>query len=211
MQIFPRSLNYLPLVAVAGAVGTGVLVVGVFWYFFSPKNLQVGYGPTQPVPYSHKLHVGELGMDCRYCHTSVESSQEAAVPPTQTCMGCHAVVAPDRPTLEPLREAWKNGESVEWVRVHKLPEHAFFDHSVHVTAGVGCVSCHGQVDQMDVVSTQTPIGMGWCLDCHRNPEPHLRPPTQVTNMTWKPGDGDEELIAHISTVNPPEHCSGCHR
>ncbi|MEM9188545.1 MAG: cytochrome c3 family protein [Myxococcota bacterium] len=214
MQIFPRTLNYLPLVgAIVAAVGGGV-VTFVFWYYFSPKNLQVGYTPPQPIPYSHQLHAGQLGIDCRYCHSSVEVSHEAVIPPTQTCMGCHAIVHPDSPSLEALRESWATGDPVEWVRVHKVPDHAYFNHSVHVNSGVGCVSCHGRVDQMEVVGIQEPLGMGWCLECHRNPEESLVPPTRVTDMDW--GDTpdnrpDEELILEVSELNAPEHCSGCHR
>jgi len=213
MQIFPRTLNYLPLVAAIGAALAGGAVTFVFWYWFSPKNLQVGYAPEQPIEYSHRLHAGELGMDCRYCHSSVEHSQEAMVPPTQTCMGCHAVVRPDSPKLEALRESWREDRAVEWVRVHKLPEHAYFDHSVHVAAGVGCVSCHGRVDQMEVVSVQQPLAMSWCLECHRAVRENnwLRPRNRVTDMAWQDGDGDEGLVADVSTLNPPEHCSGCHR
>jgi len=212
MQIFPRTLNYLPLVGALGAAVGGAAVVFVFWYFFSPKNLQVGYSPEQPVQYSHALHAGELGIDCRYCHASVEDSQEAMIPPTQTCMGCHAVVRTDSALLQPVRDSWESGDPIPWVRVHKLPEHAYFDHSVHLTAGVGCVSCHGRVDQMEVVGIREPISMGWCLECHRDPEPHLRPPHLVADMDWEPGDPeDDALIADISTVNAPEQCSGCHR
>ena len=211
MQIFPRTLNYLPLVAAVATVVGGAAATFVFWYWFSPKNLQVGYAPEQPIPYSHELHAGELGIDCRYCHVSVERSQEANIPPTQTCMGCHAVIRADSPNLAALRESFESGEPVRWVRVHKLPEHAYFDHSVHLAAGVGCVSCHGRVDQMDVVSVQKPISMGWCLECHRDPGPNLVPPTQVTNLGWQPGDGDDQLIASVSALHPPTHCSGCHR
>lgn len=211
MQIFPRTLNYLPLIVAAAVAGGGLTVTLAVWYYASPKNLQVGYEPDQPVPYSHRLHVGQLGLDCRYCHSSVEVSQEAMVPPTQTCMGCHAVIKKDSAALEPVRESWATGKPVEWVRVHKLPEHAYFDHSAHVTVGVGCVSCHGRVDQAEVVAIEEPLSMGWCLECHRDPGPSLVPPTQVTNLAWQPGDGDDELIADLSTINPPEHCSGCHR
>ena len=211
MQIFPRTLNYLPLVGAVLAAGGGAVATVVVWYWFSPSFLQVGFAPEQPIPYSHRLHAGELGLDCRYCHASVERSQEAMIPPTQTCMGCHAVVRPDSPLLEPLRESWTSGEPVEWVRVHKLPEHAYFDHSVHLAAGVGCRTCHGRIDQLDVVSIQQPISMGFCVECHRNPEPQLVPPTQVTNLDWQPGDGDDELIVAVSSLQPPEHCSGCHR
>jgi hypothetical protein len=212
MQIFPRTLNYLPLVGALGAAVAGGTVVFIFWYFFSPKNLQVGYEPEQPVQYSHALHAGDLGMDCRYCHASVESSQEAMVPPTATCMGCHAVVRTDSPLLQPVRDSWENGTPIPWVRVHKVPEHAYFDHSVHLAAGVGCVSCHGRVDQMEVVGVRQPLAMGWCLECHRDPEPHLRPRHLVTDMDWERGEPeDDALIADVSTLNPPEHCSGCHR
>ncbi|MBW2462683.1 MAG: cytochrome c3 family protein [Deltaproteobacteria bacterium] len=216
MQIFPRELNYLPLIGALGAAIAGGVVVFVFWYFFSPKNLQVGYSPEQPINYSHALHAGDLGIDCRYCHANVETSQEAMIPPTQTCMGCHAVV--EAPTeagaeeLAKLRGYWERGEAIPWVRVHKLTETAYFDHSAHLASGVGCVSCHGRVDQMEVVGVREPLAMGWCLECHRDPEPSLRPPSRVTDMDWEPGDEAEAaLIADISTISPPEHCSGCHR
>jgi len=212
MQIFPRTLNYLPLVAAVGAAGAGFVVTFGVWYFASPANLQEGYQPSQPIEYSHRLHAGELGIDCRYCHSSVEQSQEAIVPPTQTCMGCHAVVLPDSPKLEALRQSWETGEPIEWVRVHKLPEHAYFDHSVHVAVGVGCETCHGRVDQMEVVGIEEPIAMQWCLDCHRNPGPFLRPPDQVTNMGYEASAEEREaLLVRAQTVRPPEHCSGCHR
>lgn len=212
MQIFPRQLNLLPL-----ALGTGTLVgatglVLAVWIYAAPSNLQVGYAPEQPVPYSHRLHVQELGLDCRYCHANVERAGEAMVPPTQTCMGCHSQIQTESAMLAPVRESWETGEAIEWVRVHQIPDHAFFDHSVHLAAGVGCVSCHGRVDQMEVVRIEEPLGMGWCLDCHRDPGPNLRPRSEVTNMTWEP---DEAWLAQIgdrvSSLEPPEHCSGCHR
>ncbi len=213
MQIFPRQLNLLPLALAVGATLGGVAVIGGFWYYFSPKNLQVGYAPEQPVPYSHRLHAGELGMDCRYCHANVERSGEAMIPPTQTCMGCHAVVHPESALLEPVRDSWESGESVRWVRAHMLPDHAYFDHSVHLSAGVGCASCHGRVDQMEVVSIQEPISMQWCLECHRDPSEHLRPTDQITNMEWEADDEWRQngLQEAIASVNPPTHCSGCHR
>ena len=216
MQIFPQKLNLLPLVAAVGGAGAGITVVALFWFYAAPANLQVGYGPKQPIPYSHKLHVGELGLDCRYCHANVEESAHAMVPPTQTCMGCHAVVKKDSPMLEPLRESWETGKPVSWVRVHKLPDHAFFDHSVHLAANVGCKSCHGRVDQMEVVSVQEPISMQWCLNCHRDPRPHLRPAdVDVTDMLWESPEDLESMsraeIAASIEVEPPEHCSGCHR
>jgi hypothetical protein len=209
MQLFPRSLNYLPLALAMGAAGAGGGATFLIWYYFSPKNLQVGYAPEQPIPYSHKLHADELGIDCRYCHANVERSQEAMVPPTQSCMGCHAIVKKDSELLAVLRDSWDNGKPVEWVRVHKLPDHVFFDHSAHLAAGVGCVSCHGRIDQMTVVRLDKPLAMGWCLECHRDPTPNLRPKDQITNMTWKPSQEEQELAQ--AEVHPPQHCSGCHR
>jgi hypothetical protein len=193
----------------AFVVGLGACVTAGVGYYFSPKNLQVGYAPEQPIPYSHKLHVDELGLDCRYCHSNVERSQEAMVPPTQSCMGCHAIVKKDSELLAVLRDSWDNGKPVEWVRVHKLPDHVFFDHSAHLAAGVGCVSCHGRIDQMTVVRLDKPLAMGWCLECHRDPTPNLRPKDQITNMTWKPSQEEQELAQ--AEVHPPQHCSGCHR
>jgi hypothetical protein len=209
MQLFPRSLNYLPLALAVGAAGAGATVTLGIWYYFSPKNLQIGYAPEQPIHYSHKLHADELGMDCRYCHANVERSQEAMVPPTETCMGCHAVVKKDSEQLSLLRDSWATGKAIPWVRVHKLPDHVYFDHSAHLAAGVGCASCHGRIDQMEVVRLESPLAMGWCLDCHRDPEPHLRPKSELTNMTWRRPEATEQLAQ--ATVHPPQHCSGCHR
>ena len=212
MQVFPRALNLLPLIAAGALAGGGATATFALWYYASPKNLQVGYAPEQPVPYSHKLHAGELGIDCRYCHANVERSQEAMVPPTQTCMGCHALVKQDSPKLAPVRESWASGEPVPWVRIHKLPDHVFFDHSVHMAAGVGCVSCHGRIDQMDVVRLDKPISMGWCLECHRDHVPQLRPRAEITNMAWQRPEADAvgEAVARAD-LHPPTHCSGCHR
>ncbi|UJR80933.1 cytochrome c3 family protein [Sandaracinus amylolyticus] len=209
MQIFPRSLNLLPLVAaVALAVGGGV-VTFIVAYYFSYWNTQVGYAPVQPVPFSHRLHAGQLGMDCRYCHANVERSPEAMIPPTQTCMGCHSVVRTESAALAPVRESWETGQPIEWVRVHNLPDHAYFDHSIHLSIGVGCATCHGRIDQMEVVTNQTPLSMSWCLDCHRNPEPNLRPVSEITNMAWEREEGEE--IEYARYALPPETCSGCHR
>ena len=211
MQIFPRQLNFLPAVLAVAVLAGGTAVTAGLYFYASPRNLQVGYRPEQPVHYSHRLHAGELGMDCRYCHANVERSQEAMVPPTQTCMGCHSVINSQLGSLAPIRESWASGEAVPWVRVHKLPEHVFFDHSVHLAAGVGCSSCHGRVDQMDVVQIDQPISMQWCLDCHRDTEGrNIREPDEITNMEWEPdGHGAERRAANH--LNPPTHCSGCHR
>jgi hypothetical protein len=210
MQIFPRSLNYLPLVAAVGVALLGGGITFGIWYYFSPKNTQVGYAPEQPIPYSHRLHAGELGIDCRYCHANIERSQEAMIPPTQACMGCHAIVKKDSPKLAALRGSWSGGAPVEWVRVHRLADYVYFDHSVHLAAGVGCVSCHGRIDQMDVVRQDKPLNMAFCLECHREPNKNLRPKDQITNMTWTP-TADEAAEFAQATVRGPENCTGCHR
>ncbi len=209
MQIFPRSLNRLPVIAAVVLALLGGGATFVVWYYFSPLNTQVGYAPIQPVPYSHRLHAGQLGLDCRYCHANVERSAVAMVPPTQTCMNCHSLVKTDSQKLEPIRQSWATGAPVEWVRIHRLPDHAYFDHSVHVTAGVGCSDCHGRIDQMDVVRQEKPLSMGWCLECHRDPAPHLRPKDQVTNMDWQYDPNNP--TKPVRAVEPPKHCSGCHR
>jgi hypothetical protein len=169
--------------------------------------------PTQPVAYSHKLHAGDLGIDCRYCHANADRSSFAGVPATQTCMNCHTNVKADSPKLEKIRESWKTGQSVEWVRIHKLPDYAYFDHSAHVTQGVGCASCHGRVDRMVEVQQVHELSMGWCLDCHKNPTPHIRPLDQITTMDWEPtGQWLGEASKIAKKLEPPTvSCSGCHR
>lgn len=212
--IFPRWTNKVPLAIVLGAPVALAGVVAFVGYYFSPMYTDVGYAPPQPVEFSHKLHAGDLGMDCVYCHTTVEEAAHAAIPPTQTCMNCHGNVAVDSPKLALVREAYETGDPIPWVRVHMLPEYAYFDHSVHVAAGVGCASCHGRIDQMDVVYQAEPLSMSWCLDCHRDPEPHLRPRSEVTNMNWDAASANYDPAAdpeRVRDLNPPQHCSGCHR
>ncbi|MEO7110513.1 MAG: cytochrome c3 family protein [Polyangiaceae bacterium] len=209
MQLFPRALNKLGLAVAVGSNAALVVVVCLFWYYGSPKNLQVGYAPLQPVPYSHRLHAGDLGIDCRYCHANIERSAHAMIPATQTCMGCHSIVKTDSAKLEPVRDSWKTGAPIEWTKVHKLPEHAYFNHSAHLAAGVGCVTCHGRIDKMEVVRLDKPISMGWCLECHRDPSPNLRPKDQITNMNWTPDMAPAGW--QPPKVNPPTNCSGCHR
>ena len=207
MQIFPRSLNRLPAIVAVVVALAGGLVTSLVWYYFSPSNTQVGYQPRQPVPYSHLLHAGQMGMDCRYCHANIERAAHAMIPPTQTCMNCHSLVRTTSARLAPVRESWESGQALEWVKVHRLPDHAYFDHSVHLSAGVGCVECHGRVDQMDVVRQVQSLSMAWCLDCHRNPGPRIRPLDQITNM-------DPSLSGTAQpprAINPPTTCSGCHR
>ncbi len=194
----------------------GLLTVGFIWYYGSPEYTDVGYQPVQPVPFSHKMHVGDLGMDCRYCHNFVDQSHEANVPPTQTCMNCHQLVLPESEQLAPIRQSWQSGKPMEWIRVHKIPDYAYFDHSVHLAAGVGCASCHDRVDQMEVVTLKKSLSMGWCLDCHRDPTPHLRDltATSVTDMEWQPGENQLAFAKEImekKNINPRTDCSACHR
>jgi hypothetical protein len=214
-QIFPRWTNNIPIAAGLFAPIAGIGLIFAVWYWFSPSYTDVGYRPKQPVPYSHKLHAGDLGIDCRYCHNTVESGAMAAIPPAATCMNCHksgVKVASERLAL--VRESYETGKPIEWVRVHQLPDYAYFNHSAHVAAGVGCASCHGRVDRMVVVEMEQPLSMGWCLDCHRDPEPNLRPLDQVTNMNWDPSTeayDPKRDPQRKRQVNPPQHCSGCHR
>ncbi len=217
-QIFPKWSNTLaklvPLILVIGLSG----VVFVFWYWFSPLHLEVGYEPKQPIPFSHKLHSSDLGINCMYCHSQAEKSAFAGVPSTQTCMNCHEHQAnKDKLSLAPLKRSWNGGgilgAPIEWKRVHKVGDYAYFDHSAHISAGVGCVSCHGRVDQMQVVRQQKPLSMGWCLDCHRNPAPNLRPREEVTNMNYHQSESYKKMaVERAKTLNAPvESCSGCHR
>jgi hypothetical protein len=211
--IFPRWTNKLPLLIALTLPVVVAAAVGVVWYWFSPKYTDVGYRPNQPVSFSHKLHAGELGLDCRFCHNTVESADVAAIPPTSTCMNCHVQVKKDSPRLALVRQSFETGESIPWVRVHQLPDYAFFSHQPHLAAGVGCASCHGRVDSMTVVNMDQPLSMSWCLDCHRDPKPHLRPKgVSVTDMTWTPSSETKEGEGRRSRdPEPPTHCSGCHR
>jgi hypothetical protein len=174
----------------------------------------VGYQPVQPVPYSHKLHAGNLGIDCRYCHSTVEASSYAAIPAAETCMNCHARVKTQSEQLELVRESYASGRPIPWVRIHKLPDYVYFSHQAHVGAGVSCVSCHGRVDQMAEVRQVKPLSMAWCLECHRDPAANIRPREQVTNLAWKPDRDAAEIGRELmakNKIHPPTNCSGCHR
>jgi len=211
---FPKWTDVLrPGIALA-AVGGLVYASVVIYLGFSPQATDVGYMPTQPVPYSHALHVGQLGMDCRYCHTGVEKTARAAIPPTQTCMNCHSKVRANSEKLIPVRESYATGMPVPWIRVHDLPDYVYFDHSAHIRRGVGCVSCHGRIDTMEVVYQAEPLSMGWCLECHRSPEQHLRPVEFVTQLDWVPEEDQLALgsrLRETNNINPPTDCNTCHR
>lgn len=213
-QIFSKKANRIPLLLLLTAALLAFAVIGFFWYYGSPEYTDVGYRPLQPIPYSHKLHAGDLGLDCRYCHSQIEKSAHANLPSTQTCMNCHRLIGQDSQKLLPLRESWATGHPLQWLRVHKLPDYAYFDHNVHLRAGVNCRNCHGNVAEMDVVMQVKPLSMGWCLDCHRNPDPYLGPPEEVTNMNWRPPADQAQFVAQFKKeklIKPPEHCSACHR
>jgi hypothetical protein len=201
-------------VAVGGAIAP-LYIVFLIAYAWSPKTIEVGYKPTQPVPYSHALHVGQLGLDCRYCHTTVDRGAHASVPATQTCMNCHTQVQKDSPKLQPVRDSYANGLSVQWTRIHDLPDYSYFDHSAHVNRGVSCVECHGRVDQMEVVQKAEPMSMGWCLECHRNPTDRLRPLDRITQLSWDQRTEmtaeEREALKKLYHISPSENCSTCHR
>ncbi len=202
-----------PLAGVLLALGP-VYLIFVVYYGGSPRTLAVGYQPRQPLPYSHALHAGQLGIDCRYCHNTVERAAEAAVPPTATCMNCHATVATDSAKLLLIRQSDAGGEPIHWQRVHDLPDYVYFNHSAHVSRGVGCVSCHGRVDKMERVYQAEKLSMGWCLDCHRDPAGHLRPQRHITDMTWVPEEDPTLLGARLmkeNDIHPSTDCSTCHR
>ncbi|MDX2200691.1 MAG: cytochrome c3 family protein [Phycisphaerae bacterium] len=222
---FPRWVDSLKPLLGGGAVFGGLYAVVVLTFGFAPTATDVGYMPRQPIPYSHALHAGELGMDCRYCHTTVEHTAHAWVPPTQTCLGCHTNIHPNKSTdtanpdpkdkLNNLLVAATSGNPVPWVRIHDLPDYSYFNHSAHVTRGIGCASCHGRVDRMEEVWQQERLSMSWCLKCHRNPEEHLRPLDKITDMEWRlPRDEQLALGAKLreeNKINPSTDCSTCHR
>ncbi len=212
--IFPKSIDKT-VRALAAAIAVMALAgIATYAYFSQPKVLDTGYTPVQPVAYSHKLHAGNLGIDCRYCHSTVERSSYAAIPATETCMNCHVRVKAQSPLLTRVRESYATGEPVPWVKVHKLPDYVYFNHSAHLSAGVSCVSCHGRVDQMIEVKQVQPLSMAWCLQCHRNPAPNLRPAALVTKLDWTPDRDPAEIgreIIQAKHIAPPVNCSGCHR
>ena len=215
-NVFPKWVNTIPIkVVVAVILIKSAVIVGVT-YYATPKYTRVGYAPTQPVAFSHALHSGQLEIDCRYCHTNVDRSEHSNVPATEVCMSCHSMVRKDDPILAPVRESYASGEPIPWVRIHKTPDYVYFNHAVHVNRGISCVECHGRVDEMKVVHHDKPLSMGFCLDCHRNPEEYIRPPEEVYNLAWERPDTEEfkEMavgFVHDWKVNPPQSCSGCHR
>lgn len=214
-QIFHPSTNTLSRLSIFGAAFVlAVAAWGLGVFARSSYATGVGVARNQPVPFSHKHHVDGLGLDCRYCHTAVEESSYAGIPPTATCMNCHSQIWTEAPILEPVRESWRTGESLEWIKVHDLADFVYFNHSVHVAKGVGCSTCHGRVDQMPLVWKENTLYMEWCLECHRQPEQYLRPPSEVFNMAWEPPADQLEAgrqLAEELRVQSLVSCSTCHR
>lgn len=223
--VFPKWLNAVPTFAAVALVGGLTAVVWGAWYWATPDYWRVGYMPTQPGSgFSHQIHAGRLGMDCRYCHTKVERSPEANVPNVATCIGCHAEnrLAPaydPGQKVEFIRTAYARDESVPWRRVHRVPDFVRnFPHAAHIRAGVSCYSCHGQITGMPVVWQVHGMGMGWCLDCHRNPARHVVPPERVTDLQWveqtlsdrSRAAVDGAALVESLRLNPPQNCASCH-
>ena len=217
-QIFHRSLNTWSKVSIIGGV---VFVSFLAWVVVSISwsGYVTGQGVTvdQPVQFSHAHHVGSMGIDCRYCHTTVEDSPFANIPPTKTCMNCHSQIWTNAPILEPVRASFRDNTPLQWTRVHDLPDFVYFNHSIHVAKGVGCATCHGRVDRMPLMLQHASLQMSWCISCHRNPAPNLRPRDQITNMAWEPPSNDPGLGQRlmkeykIQDVMLLTSCSTCHR
>ena len=213
-QIFKRSTNIIARTSIYGAV---FIIAGVLWVALlldrSAYNTGQGVTLAQPVPFSHSHHVAGLGIDCRYCHTSVEEAAFAGIPPTATCMNCHKLIWNDSPMLAPVRASYANGQPIAWSRVHDLPDYVYFNHSIHVAKGIGCDSCHGPIDEMKLVYQHASLQMEWCLACHREPEKFIRPREEIFNADWEAEDQKElgaRLVAEYG-VQSKMYCSTCHR
>jgi hypothetical protein len=214
-QTFRRSANTVFIVTVVGLVlMVGGLIGLAYALQGSPYVTRAFEARTQPIQFSHERHVGGNGIDCRYCHTSVETSSFAGIPPTKTCMNCHAQIFKDSPFLELVRSSFRDDRSIEWTRVHDLPDFVYFNHSIHVNKGIGCSTCHGRVDLMPQLYQVQTLQMSWCLDCHRNPELYVRPRESVYQMTYRPPADQlalgKKLVAEYK-IQSLTSCSTCHR
>ncbi len=214
-QIFHRSSNVISKLTLAGA---GILIFLAFWAVYilydSPFFNRVGIARTQPVQFSHKHHVGDDGIDCRYCHTSVETSAYAGIPPTHVCMTCHSEIWSDSPYLAAVRDSYKDNTPLEWVRVNELPDYVYFNHSIHVNKGVACIMCHGRVDQMPLIWREKSLEMKWCLSCHRSPELFVRPREHVFDMNWNPPHDQLAMgrrLVKEYKIQKLTDCYTCHR
>ena len=216
-QLFRPSANVLARVVIFGGLGGTVLLALLGYTLYkSPYYTNVDVAIEQPVPFSHKHHVLDDGIDCRYCHTTVENSSTAGMPSTETCMTCHSQLFKDSRMLEPVRASFRTGVPLHWRRVNSLPQFCYFDHSIHVRKGIGCVTCHGRVDEMPITMKKHTLYMEWCLNCHRGPQRYLRPVSEVFDMTWSPTDqlalGNQLFKRyHILSAHQLSNCSTCHR
>ena len=217
-QIFSRASNTHARVII-GSVIVLVIALGCTTYavFWTPYTTYVGVPFSQPVPFSHKHHVGDDGIDCRYCHTSVEKSSFAGIPSTQICMTCHSQLWNQAPLLAPVRESFATNVPIQWNRVHDLPDFAYFDHSIHISKGVGCSTCHGELDKMPLTWKVNTLYMKWCLECHRAPENYVRPQSEIYNLHWQPPPNQKEqgrLLVRQNQIDVSGRltdCSTCHR
>jgi hypothetical protein len=217
-QIFHRSTNTLSRLSIFGALFiVAGLAYGLALVNRSPYVTRAGVAVEQPVPFSHRHHAGELGIDCRYCHTAVEASSKAGIPPTATCMNCHSQIWADSPTLEPVRESLRTDRSLTWIKVYDLPDYVYFNHAIHVHKGIGCVSCHGRVDHMNLTWQAPSLQMEWCLQCHRDPAAYIRPRDYVFDMAWAPPAGTQRALGQALVeeygikTGQLTNCSVCHR
>ena len=214
-QIFHRSTNTLSRVSIFGAAlmgGAGLWLI--LEINRSPYVTRAFEAREQPVPFSHVHHVGGIGIECRYCHTSVDRSAVAGIPPTKTCMNCHSQIWSQSPTLEPVRASFRTDSSLEWTRVHDLPDFVYFNHSAHVNKGIGCSTCHGRVDRMPLTWQEHSLQMEWCLECHRQPEKYVRPKAEVYNIAYEPPANQLEQgrkLVREYDIHPRVSCSTCHR
>jgi hypothetical protein len=217
-QIFPRNANLLVRLSIfAGLllVAELILILGV--YFRSNYFRQINVAIEQPVAFSHQLHNDSLGIDCRYCHTAVAQSYFANIPATETCMTCHSQVATYRPAIQPIIQSWETGQPIEWLTVNRVPDFVYFNHSIHVNKGMGCSTCHGQINEMPVVWQKQAFYMGYCLNCHRNPEQYIRPVEEVYNMDYAAPANQLEIgrqLVREYGIMPPDqltNCFVCHR
>ena len=213
-QVFHRSTNTFSKVSIFGALfAVAAILYGLALVNRSSYVTWAGVAREQPVPFSHRHHAGELGIDCRYCHTTVERAAVAGVPPTATCMSCHSQIWRTSPVLEPVRASLRNDTSIRWTRVHDLPDFVYFNHAIHVHKGIGCQSCHGRIDEMNLVWQEASLQMEWCLDCHRNPERYVRPRAEIFNMAWASDDQAATGAALVEEygIESRVDCHVCHR
>jgi hypothetical protein len=214
-QIFRRSANTLSKLSLAGAlILVGSLIFLAILLARSSYVTRAQEFVEQPVQFSHLHHVKDDGIDCRYCHTSVETSSFAGIPPTKTCMNCHSQIWSQAPILEPVRASFREDRPVRWVRVHDLPDFVYFNHSIHIKKGMGCESCHGRIDEMPLTLQQNTLQMEWCLDCHRNPEKYVRPRSEIYTMGYRPSEPQSVIgprLVNEYAIKPNTSCSTCHR